>query len=241
MKKINIVAFLLVIWTSFALVSCVISPFHIKGNGILMTSEISASQFERINSGGSAEVRFHLSPEYRVDLTADSNIIEFVEITTRGNTLHIGTKNGYSLSFTKWLVDVYSPELTGISIAGSGTFKSEDIIVASKFNSSVSGSGRIEGLIETDNFSATISGSGRITVAGYSNDSSINISGSGRFSGLDFCINNANVRISGSGYADICVSDNLSANISGSGRIHYRGEPSIDPIIISGSGRINKL
>ena len=238
MKKLNIITMIFTIWISIVFTSCTIFP--IIGNGILVPTERSVSQFDKINSSGSAEVRFHVSQEFKVVLTTDSNLSEYVEISTRNSTLHIGTKSGYSLSFTRWIVDVYSPTLTEISISGSGGFSSAEKIIAQTFTSNVSGSGMIEGIIESGHFSATISGSGRITVSGRGNNLSIVISGSGRFNGADFLKNNATVRVSGSGNANIWVTDNLNANISGSGTINYRGNPQVNSSV-SGSGRINQL
>jgi hypothetical protein len=238
MKNLKIIFGALIIGISAVFVSCIMFP--IVGNGNLISSERIVSPFDRISSGGSAEVRFHFSQEYKVVVTTDSNLIEYVEIKTKSNELSIGTKNGHSYSFTKWIVDVYGPNLTGITISGSGTFDSAHKIMASSFVSIVSGSGRINGTIECETLSATISGSGKMNFAGNGKNSNINISGSGDFNGYGFSINNANVRVSGSGKASISVSDNLDANISGSGHINYRGDPKITSSV-SGSGRINRM
>jgi hypothetical protein len=210
-----------------------------KGNGNITTSERIVSTFQKINVSGSATVRFHISQEYRVVVTVDENLAEYVEIVTRGNTLNIGTKSG-SYSFTKFVVDVYAPTVIGVSVSGSGSFENLDKITVSTFESSVSGSGNIKGTVESKKFSARISGSGRITVAGNSQDTDIHISGSGRFIGSEFVTNNASARISGSGNAEIHVTDNLRASISGSGSINYRGNPIIDSSI-SGSGRVRNI
>jgi hypothetical protein len=240
MKKLGAIAMLLAIGISAVFVSCTIEIVRVKGNGHLISSERTVSPFEKINSGGSAEIRFHESQEYRAVVTVDSNLDEYVEIKTRNNTLIIGTESGRSYSFTKLVVDVYCPTLTGISISGSGSFKGEDIITASRFDTNVSGSGKIYGTVECDTFHADISGSGKINVTGTSTDSKIDISGSGDFIGTEFNVNNATVHISGSGKATVCVSDKLNANISGSGEIRYYGNPNVDSKI-SGSGRIKKM
>jgi phage shock protein PspC (stress-responsive transcriptional regulator) len=230
----------------------------IKGNGNLVTSEKSVSIFEKINADNSAAVRFHASQEYRVVITVDENLEEYLEIDTKGDVLNIGTKAG-SYSFTKFQVDVYCPVLTNVAVSGSGSFVSMDKITTSTFESAVSGFGKIEGSIECEKFSAKISGSGKIkgniecenffanisglgeiTVVGNSKDANINISGSGRFTGSEFTTNNANIHISGLGNVDIYVTDNLNANISGSGSINYRGEPKLETNV-SGLGRIRKM
>jgi hypothetical protein len=240
MRNLDFTVMLFAVGISAVFVSCSIEIIRIKGNGNLISSERTVSPFEKINSSGSADVRFHESQEHRVVVTVDSNLNEYVEIKTRDNALFIGTENGHAYAFTKWVVDVYCPVLTGVSISGSGNFEGADTITVPTFDSHVSGSGEINGTVECDTFRAHISGSGKINVTGNSKDSSIEISGSGNFNGNEFNINNATVHISGSGKANICVSDNLEAHVSGSGEINYRGDPNVDKSI-SGSGSVNKL
>ena len=220
------------------LVGCV-SYSPIRGNGNLAALEKTVSGFEKINISGSAEVHFHTSPEFRIVVTVDENLAEYVEIVTKDNVLNVGTKNG-SYSFTKFLVDVYSPVLTGVSVSGSGSFSSVDKITVPTFAMSVTGSGNIEGTVECENFSARVTGSGDIIVTGNSKNADIVVTGSGEFKGNDFIIGDATVHINGSGNIVMYVTDNLKANISGSGEINYRGEPKID-IKNNGSGRIRKM
>jgi hypothetical protein len=254
MKKMNIIAVVFILGFSFGCLSCV--TFPIMGNGQLITAEMAVSSFEKINVGGSAEVRFHESQAYRVVVTVDSNLYDYVDIFTGNNELNIRTKNGYSYSFTKFLVDVHCPVLTGVSMSGSGSFTGVDKITASSFEARISGSGKTEGTIECgiftarvsgsgkmnsyiacDSLTANISGSGEINIAGTGRDSNIEISGSGDFKGIEFKANNVSARISGSGSMNIWVLDYLRAHISGSGSVRYRGNPRID-YSGSGSGRI---
>ena len=254
MKKVSIVPMVFVIGFSAICLSCVVFP--VIGNGQLITIEMTVSSFEKINAGGSAEVRFHASRDQRVVVTVDSNLSDYVDIFTQNKELNIRLKNRGSYSFTRFLVDVYCPVLTGVSMSGSGSFTGADKIVTSSFESYVSGSGKIEGTIECDTFStrlsgsgkinndivcnslsADISGSGEITITGTGKDSSVKISGSGDFKGIEFKTNNVSAQISGSGNMNIWVLDYLRANISGSGSVRYRGNPRID-YSGSGSGRL---
>jgi len=219
-------------------VSCEDLP--ISGDGNLVTSERTVSSFEKITVSGSAAVRFHVSQEYRAVVTVDSNLEEYTRVFTRENVLNIGTERG-NYRFTKYLVDVYCPVVTGVSISGSGQFSGDDTLIASTFDTNISGSGKIDGTIECDTFSVKITGSGKVTVGGNSNDFSIDISGSGNFNGDAFTVKNAAIRISGSGKVNIGVTDNLKAKISGSGDLNYRGDPPVLESSVSGSGRIRKL
>ena len=159
MKNLNIFTLLLITGISMICVSC-INLFPTVGNGNLITSEKTVSSFEKINISGSAEVRFHASQEYRTVITVDSNLIEYTEIITRGNTLNIGTKNG-NYSFTKYLVDVYCPIVTGVSVSGSGLFTCNDTITTSTFDSNISGSGKFN-YRDDPRINSRVRGSGQI-------------------------------------------------------------------------------
>ena len=222
MKKLNVIPLVFIVGLFGSCLTDNINTINVKGNGNLITSEKPVSSFEKINIAGSAEVRFYASQEYRTKVTVDSNLLEYTEIETRGNTLNIGKISGnYSLNFTKYLVEVYCPAVNSVSISGSGSFVGMESINVSTFT-------------------AVISGSGNIIAAGNGGESEIDISGSGNFNGDEFGVNKAVVRISGSGKANINVSEYLNAKISGSGIINYSGSPKIDSKI-SGSGRLNKL
>jgi hypothetical protein len=209
------------------------------GNGNLVASERVVSPFNKINGKDIVKVNYHTSSEYRVTVTTDSNLTEFVTTDVKDNVLNIEIKNGH-YKFTKILVDIYCPTLTDIEISDSGDFNGIDRIITSTLKLNVSDSGNIMVTIECDNFLSQISGSGKIIVSGNSTDSNISISGSGNLDGNNFIVNNAIFNISGSGNAYISVTDYLQADISGSGTLNYNGEPKID-YYISGSGKIKKI
>jgi len=238
MKNVKIFTIIGIIGIFGVFMSCDILSY--LGNGDIVTSERTVQSFNKIESGGSAHVRFHKSQdEYRVVVTSDSNLIDFITTEVWNNTLQIGTKNG-SYSFTKWEVDVYCPSLNGVSISGSGSFTSSEKIIAPDFISDISGSGKIEGIIECSTLSAAITGSGKMTVSGTAVTSQINISGSGKFNGYELITNSAVIIITGSGNADVYVSSSIKANVTGSGTLNYKGNPSVKDLTSTGIGRINQ-
>jgi hypothetical protein len=140
MRNFKIIGMILIIGISAGFISCNILP--IIGNGSLVSSKKNVSSFEKVSSGDNSVVRYHASQEYRVVITTDSNLIKIVTTEVSDNTLKIGT-SGYYI-YTKLVVDVYCPVLTGVSISGSGSFNSDDKITASVFEPTVSGFGSIK-------------------------------------------------------------------------------------------------
>jgi len=87
-----------------------------------------------------------------------------------------------------------------------------------------------------------ISGSGGIDVNGGSADNlAIAISGSGNISVNNLAAENVEVKISGSGNAKVYANKSLTATISGSGNIYYKGNAKNIASKTAGSGKIIKI
>ncbi len=146
-----------------------------------------------------------------------------------------------------------------LKVSGSGTLKVE--ADAGDVTADISGSGDITLRGNLKNVKSTISGSGKLNLqASVAGLASFNISGSGdalargsaseveaRISGSGKVLaaaletKSCKVRISGSGSVEVNVSDELDATISGSGDVHYAGNPSRLNVHSSGSGKIKKM
>ena len=147
-----------------------------------------------------------------------------------------------------------------LNVSGSGTLKvdidargdveadvsgSGDLELKGKcrtFDSDVSGSGSVKidaAIAERADFG--VSGSGKIYASGTSESVKTSISGSGKVLAANLETNRCEVRISGSGDVEINVKNELDANISGSGSISYKGNPSKVNSHASGSGSVRKM
>jgi len=108
--------------------------------------------------------------------------------------------------------------------------------------SQVSGSGnvRLEGAI-AGRAEVNVSGSGKIIASGTAREIKTTISGSGEVRAANLEVEKCEVRISGSGDVEINVKRELEANISGSGSVTYKGNPSQVNSHSSGSGKVRKM
>ena len=220
--------------------SCVnLNGVTIKGNGEIVDTELVLTSFEKIQNNCSADITYHVSSEYKVIFSTDSNLTEYVEIEIVDNILVIKTKRG-SYSFSEFSVNVYSPELQGINISGSGDFICKEIIQTPKFEININGSGDIKGKFEVNTFVVNIRGSGKIKLTGSTDELKLSISGSGDFEGEKFISNHAEIKINGSGDVDVHVNESLNVQIYGSGDVRYSGKPTAVNHSIFGSGEVIK-
>jgi hypothetical protein len=124
-------------------------------------------------------------------------------------------------------------------VSGSGDIelkgKSHD------FESHVSGSGKVKlNIAIADRATFGLSGSGKVIASGSAQEVKATISGSGEVLAADLVVDKCDVRISGSGDVEINVNKELDANISGSGSVTYKGNPSQVNSHSSGSGKVRK-
>ncbi len=125
-------------------------------------------------------------------------------------------------------------------VSGSGNIDLKG--TCKRFNSDVSGSGKVMMSINiSDNADFGVSGSGKIMASGSAQKVKASISGSGKVLASNLVTNSCEVRISGSGDVEINVKTELDANISGSGTVSYKGNPSKVNSHSSGSGKVSKM
>ncbi|SDK65738.1 Putative auto-transporter adhesin, head GIN domain [Catalinimonas alkaloidigena] len=235
MKKFNYLAILLV---SISLSSCYFdSPFPcVRGEGERVTEVFSIANFERVSNNIDANVYITQGAEYHIEVVAQANIIDELEFRISGGELRIKADRCLRSHDD---IDIYitMPEVEALTVSGSGGIFTENVLNVSDVDLSISGSGAIRADVEGNSVGSHISGSGDIYLTGEVVDQEIRISGSGKVHAFDLFSERANVRISGSGDADVNVSEYLEVNISGSGNVRYRGTPQLD-VKTSGSGKV---
>ena len=157
-----------------------------------------------------------------------------VKITSDGKTLSIGIhKSWKNLSYFYDDIEVYvtSPNIRGISIAGSGEFTSNNKIDTDRMFISVAGSGEVDIKdIICDKIQGEIAGSGEIDIKRITTQNAeLSIAGSG-----DIDIENAKAN-----NMSESLLDNVACEIAGSGDIELKGNIKHHTQEVAGSGSVN--
>ena len=101
----------------------------------------------------------------------------------------------------------------------------------------LSGSGELDFAIDTDDLDVELTGSGDIYLEGDIRTLNADVSGSGWLRAFELITDLADIRIEGSGSAEVTVLTDLDVFISGSGDVLYKGSPFINAQI-PGSGAV---
>lgn len=216
----------------------------VKGNGDHTTIERSTGDYDAVAVSGWFDVELVSGSEGTLVLEGESNLLEYIETEIKGSELHIRVKKGVDLrpSNRNMGIKVTVPveEIEGVSLSGSGDIRGNMSIKADKFHSSLSGSGNMTLEVDTDEFIISMSGSGDIHLKGRARQLEVGISGSGDVMAYDLEADDVKASISGSADIEITANQSITARVSGSGDIRYRGNPTKIDSKSSGSGEVSR-
>jgi hypothetical protein len=213
----------------------------VVGEGPLVTQTRSVGNFSGVSSEMSGKVNFAIAPEYKVEITAQQNILDVLNTNVVNGVLHIDFKDNVRVrQHEDLLINITAPYADYFRLSGSGNMNVQGDITANNLKVTLSGSGDIavQRAVIADKIDADISGSGNINIAnGSTVNEDVDISGSGKVEMPGVNAESAVTHTSGSGDVKLAVSKNLDAHITGSGSVYYHGNPIISTHI-SGSGRV---
>lgn len=237
--KTNGISLFLVLAGFLIFSSCIKTDYFpcVKSSGSIIEELRPVGDINSIDLSMHANVFVHDGDENTIKIIAPVNLLDYIDTRQKGNKLVIETSRCIRSRSDEISVYVPAKALTSLRISGSG-----NIYVAKPYDTKsvdlhIAGSGNIHFSGTMESISSTITGSGNIIISGLCNKHSIQISGSGQIKSYDLDALVTDVRISGSGSANVLVRDHLDARISGSGNVFYKGNPSVS-VNVSGSGKV---
>ncbi len=213
MKSILIAALALIL---FASCEKTINNFNIvEGKGNVVCEDRNLPSFSKVESriGGNVEVIHGTYPGVSVSL--QENLLTYLETSVSNGTLIISFGDNNIRTDSTITIYIYTPSLNEFSLVGAGEINSA--LPIEKLN---------------------ITGSGSITCLGERNNVHVSISGAGNINLFGMLVQNANIKISGTGNVRVTVSTKLEVSISGVGSVYYKGHPSTIISNISGLGEV---
>ncbi|MBV6438460.1 MAG: DUF2807 domain-containing protein [Haliscomenobacteraceae bacterium CHB4] len=212
----------------------------VKGTGDKLTENRNVENFHALEISAHGQVDLRVDSVYRVEVTCEESIIDFLETVEDNGVLKIHfDRDVYDVDGLR--IRVWAPNWDAIETSGSVDVNAPDAISGDDLEIKLSGSGNMR-LFDVDfqEINTQISGDGNIILGGSAHTLNCSISGSGNVDALDCPVQIAKVTISGSGNAKLDVSEQLDVIISGSGNVEYKGNPVVTSQI-SGSGKVKKI
>lgn len=130
--------------------------------------------------------------------------------------------------------------ISELQVNGNGKIISENSIASDYLSLGVAGSGSIDLDIKGNNVKSEVSGSGSITLKGYATANDVTMSGSGNVNAFTCELENAKVKMSGSGSCELNVTNSLEATVLGSGILKHKGNTKNLTKKVYGSGSVDR-
>lgn len=219
-------------------------PRGLVGSGNLETEVYAFSDFTEVEISSAFEFEIEQSSSYSVNVTADDNVMDYLQVSKDGQTLKIGLRTGLGIFLGPVSVtlraSVTMPQLGGLTASGASRGTVSGFTSAEDLDITVSGASRVTGDITAGNVEFGISGASTIQLEGSASDIDANVSGASRLNLEAFTVDNADVNLSGASSGTVNLDGRLDANISGASTLWYIGEPTMGDISTSGASTVSK-
>jgi predicted small secreted protein len=213
----------------------------VSGSGNVVTRQIEATSFSRLEVSYAFGVRVTIGSPERVMVRVDDNLLDSLDVGVSGHTLHIGLEPDTIVTDATLEADVTVSALTGLEVSGASKVTLADPIRAHTLTLTVSGASQLTGAIEIDEGNLEVSGASKASLSGSGDALEVTESGASNLEALELTIRALMIEVSGASHAEITVTDSLSASASGASALRYAGSPTVTKSDASGVSTIEQL
>ncbi len=221
----------------------IISTSFLGTSNNLITKEESFRNFTSIAVDNVFTIEILKSDKYSIIVTADYNIIEFVEVEKIEDKLIIDLNEineDYNLTSATLQVEITTPKLYSLELSGGANGKIEEFTCTSSFAVDLSGNSILEGkFITTENVEVNVAGgSDIINFEGEANNLIIKATSASIVDLSEFVVNDTDVELNNGSGAIINLNGRLDAELRGASYLFYLGEPILGDIETSSGSTI---
>jgi hypothetical protein len=214
----------------------------ITGSGTLATESYDLADFTELEIGSAFDVEVTRGDDFAVEVTVDDNVVDKLDVKRDGKKLRIAMQGPHTYVSTTQGARVTMPGLDRLDISGASSVTAgEGFVSDGALDVQLSGSSRLDGSgFQADEATLDISGASKVAMTGSARSADIKLSGA---SGADlggFTVGDVEVNMSGSSDAVVNASGTITADLSGSSKLTYLGEPTLGELKTSGGSTVER-
>jgi hypothetical protein len=236
----------------------VIAQTTITGSGSPQIRDFDLKGYSGLQTAAGFEVQVDRADGFKVQVIADDNAWDFLDISVSGGTLHLRMKPAAVLRNATLKAAVTMPALRSLdvsgasqvtiagfsggddlnaNISGAGKLAAENVKFGST-NFDVSGGGQVSGSAVMTDSRLRVSGGGTVDLGGSGTSLAIDGSGGARLTLDQFVVHKASVTLSGGTEAHVNCEQLQTADLSGASHLYYVGSPALGKIQTSGGSSV---
>ncbi len=197
--------------------------------------------FDKVEISIGGEVVLTQGATESLEIVASSDDLARISTVVSMGTLRITSVRPNDSPRGRITYKLTMKNIAALTTNSSGSFSVERIETDALAIATHSSGSVMIGSLKARTLAVEISSSGAVTVAGTVERQTLRSSSSGEYRAEDLASREATVTLSSSGRATIRVSDQLTASLSSSGDMRYRGNPPKVTSTASSSGKMVKL
>jgi len=210
-------------------------------------------EFKSIYVNSNYTVYLKQTNKQEVNVEAETEIYALTSIKVENGILMIDVERKPDANKSMWAkiddikmkttmkLTVSVKDINELVVNGGGKIIAENSIASDYMLLSVAGSGSIDMDLKGNNMKTQIGGSGNISLKGYATSNDIELSGSGSLNAYGCEIENAKIKVTGSGSAELSVTSSLDALVMGSGNVKHKGNTKSLTKKVYGTGTIERV
>lgn len=213
---------------------------HESGNGTIKQETRNVGAFFNIDVEGEFEIVLQEGSNPLIEVETDENLHQYVETVVDGQTLTVRNIENIEPSEQTRLIITYQ-RLESIRLGGAAKLSNQATLKAENLRLRVEGAGVVDLGLDVGELEVRLAGAGLISLRGKANSQRLELSGAGNLSAFELESKDCNIELSGFGSAQIFVTDNLEAEVSGVGNIRFKGDPRNIRREVTGLGDIARV
>lgn len=213
---------------------------HERGNGTINQETRNVGAFFNIDVEGEYEIVLQEGSNPLVAVETDENLHQYIETVVDDRTLRVRSVENIEASEQTRIIITYQ-RLESIRLGGAAQLSNQATLRAENLNIRVDGAGIVDLSLEATELNVRLGGAGLVSLSGNVNTQRLVLSGAGSLSAFELESKNCDIDLSGFGSAQVFVTDNLEAEVSGVGSIRFKGDPRNISREVTGLGNIERI
>jgi hypothetical protein len=212
----------------------------INGSGQMKTeSRTLGPGIDSVEMSGFGNLLITSGNAAALNVTADDNLLPYIESEVKGSVLKLWLKPGQQLKPSKSLTyNLTLKSLRSLNLSGAEAVAVSPMYVTD-LNLQTSGAGSLDFTrLQARSLEVNASGTQRIHLTGECDSQSLISSGAASYDARDFATQNTTIILSGASSIQVRVAKILDVKLSGAGNVLYYGNPKVTKTI-TGVGNVS--
>jgi len=236
MKRAVVAILVVTLLTSGLLTSCAV--VKVEGSGNLINKTFEFSDFTVVKVENGIHVELNHSSTFNLEITADDNVMEYIEVNKSGDTLRIRPKGNTAFRSATMTAKVTMPNLYKLELSGGSMAEITGFNSSHDLSVRLSGGSNISSFITPGDITAgdadfNLSGGSHVRLNGSADDLNVECSGGSYINLEGFSVSNADIKLRGGSHATVNVDGTLNVDISGGSEVIYIGDPTMGDIDVA--------